>query len=105
LMIVLLPMYLPAHLLITTKCELITKADDHRKKAIYNLDLLEDMCWYIPDLSKREHMKNLISAAIGSIPFKDPKATLLGCGLTIIGSLASDMYDEYLEMRTLLANA
>ena len=105
LFVLLFPIHIPAHLLITTKCELIVKAENHKKKALYDLEGLEDKSWCIPDLSKREHLKAIIATCISTIPLKDPKSTLFYTGLAVIGSMAEEMYEEYCEMRTMLASA
>lgn len=76
-----------------------------RTDCLFRVSELRDKCWYIPDLSKREHMKTLIATALGTAPFGNPKATLVATGLAIIGSLANDMYDEFCDMRTLLCSA
>jgi hypothetical protein len=103
--LLLCPLTLSAHILKTYKEDMLNEAQKHKDKAICELYYAEDMCPYIPNLEKRQHLLALIGSSINAIAIPNPKDKLLSIGLMLIGSLAQDMYEEYCELRMHLAEA
>lgn len=84
---------------------MLNEASKQRKAAISELHYADSLCYLIPDLEEREHLRALIAGSIGAAQVKDPKAKLISVGLVLIGSLANNMYDKYCEFRSHLARA
>lgn len=103
--LLLIPFSLQAHLLKANKWTLLEEAKKHKKEAVSELYFAEDMIPLLPNLGKREHLQILIASAIAASNVPEPRAKILSIGLTLIGSLANNMYDEYCEFRSHLANA
>jgi len=102
---VLLPLFSYANPDMERKTAIIERIEFHKEQVLKELKRAENLNPYIPDLSKRQHMHALINGAIAAICIPEPRLKLLSVGLTIIGSLAVDRYDEFCEYREVLINA
>lgn len=101
----LLPIHIFASPILSSKWEMLQEANKHKNKAKSVLLEAEEMCILIPDLAKRQHMRDLIAAIVMSSYIPGPKAKIITVGLTVVASLSTDMYDNYCTWRTLLAKA
>jgi hypothetical protein len=80
------------------KATVLKLAHQHLDNGIAELKKAEKICWYVPDLGDRKHLKALIAGAITSAPIKNPKDKILAMGITIIASVMDSMQDKYLEI-------
>ena len=84
---------------------LLKRAEEHKKAALESLESANKICYYIPELDKREHMHTLIQAILATPLIPDPKMKIITVGLSLGGSLATNMYDKYCDYRVHLARA
>lgn len=91
--------------ILASKWEMLQEAKSHKELAYQELLYADEMCICIPDLEKRRHMHVLITTSIGSLPIPEPRAKLLVVGLAIIGSLSSDVFDNFCEWREHICKA
>jgi hypothetical protein len=103
--LILMPFESHSHLLTGRKWEMIEESNKHRILAKNCLLEADRLCFYIPDLSKRELFKTLIISSIASLTAPGPKLKLLTVGLSLIGSMAADAYDTYERGKKLLVDA
>jgi len=87
------------------KEDMINAAKEHKLEAWKALDCADNICIYIPNLEKRQHMHTLITSSIGAASISNPRDKLLAVGLALIGSMAMDAYDQYCSMRYYLGSA
>lgn len=88
---------------IYTKEKVLELAYESKRQGDRELIKANDLCSIIPDLGNRDHMKSLIAAAIASASPSNTKTKILTIGLSLIGSLAIEMYDNYVQLKRHLA--
>ena len=91
--------------ILSSKWEMLQEAKNHKKKAQSHLLMAEELCYLIPDPGKRQHMFALIASTMTTLNIPDIKAKFLTVGLTLIGSLSTDIYENYCDWRTHLYQA
>lgn len=100
-----LPICLQAHLLQGNKYDFYRESEKHRKRCKEELGKAEQMCWYIPDLEKGEHLKALITSCIASSLCPDVRLKITTVGLSLIGSLVCEAVEQYSDLRSHLIKA
>lgn len=96
---------LHGELIVSTKWELIQESERHKELANEKLKEAKRICWWIPELDKREHLERLIGSVGASTLIKDPKDKFLAIAMTLISSLAESMYSNYISSRKVLSEA
>lgn len=102
LLCLLLPIFVQAN---DKKFSLLEKAEKHKQEAIKWLEVIDNKCYLIPNLRNRQHMHALIAAAMAAPVISDPREKILAVGLSLMGSLATEMYDKYCDHQSVLAQA
>lgn len=100
-----LPFTLSAQILVADKSYLLRQANSHRNQAIAALYEAEEICWYIPDLGKRKHLKAIFEGCAASMFVPNPIYKIMAVGSPLIATLCSDAYDEFCELRECMARS
>lgn len=96
---------LAAHLITFNKQDILHMADTEKHLAITELKKAESISWYVPDLGDRQHLNALIISSIATPLIPEARIKILSVGLSLIGSISIEMYNEYCELRDHLAMA